>query len=606
MNLSPLPIQKFFDNNGRPLVRGLLFTYEAGTSIKIATYKDSTGGTPNTNPIVLDFRGECRLWIDPLQAYKFVLAPRNDTDPPTHPIWTVDNITAAPQAFDNASVDTGSVNNISLIIRQISSPVAFTRVVFKAANTNTGATTLQINGGTARPLTWQNVAQLTGGEVQANGLYEAIFDGAEWQLQGPTLLPTQMRTADEVAAGTTPINYSKFPSPWKDISRFVTDNTGATDVSAQFANAIAAETNIIVPDGAYNLGTTGIVLPQDLTFTGSSRYGTQFLYAGTGIAFDAYGRSSSLFERFQLICSNVAATGFRFGNGSLHCQMNNIHCDGVISAANTGAGLLLLAGSPGSFSGNFLVSQCLFGGFKFGLRAVGTDTGVNTWTTVSGVDLFILGRAAGVVAGGRGIWFDANTNGVGSRFRGGSIEFFETGALHESAAGAFGFDLEMDMEGNTTEYVVGASFTGKIRTPIAGNAYVAGSNSTTNRWYQERQLNGEYVREQYRNNSLLTYNATGDGAIFGVYRGASIIGGGSPDPKFQVMSSDSGESDVVRNHVRIINNRQGWATASPASGTWARGDVVWNSAVAAAGSPGWICTTAGTPGTWKTMAVVSA
>jgi len=94
MNLSPLPIQKFFDNNGRPLTGGLLFTYAAGTSTKLATYADESG-TPNTNPIVLNFRGEANLWLDQTLTYKFVLSPEGDTDPPTKPIWTVDNISAA-------------------------------------------------------------------------------------------------------------------------------------------------------------------------------------------------------------------------------------------------------------------------------------------------------------------------------------------------------------------------------------------------------------------------------------------------------------------------------------------------------------------------------
>jgi hypothetical protein len=82
MNLSPLPIQKFFDNNGKPLVGGLLFTYVVGTSTKLATYKDQAG-TVNTNPIVLDYRGEANVWLDPSLVYKFVLAPVGDTDP-TH------------------------------------------------------------------------------------------------------------------------------------------------------------------------------------------------------------------------------------------------------------------------------------------------------------------------------------------------------------------------------------------------------------------------------------------------------------------------------------------------------------------------------------------
>jgi len=47
-------------------------------------------------------------------------------------------------------------------------------------------------------------------------------------------------------------------------------------------------------------------------------------------------------------------------------------------------------------------------------------------------------------------------------------------------------------------------------------------------------------------------------------------------------------------------------TAAPTAGTWAVGDIVWNTAPAALTTPGWVCTTAGTPGTWKAMAVLSA
>lgn len=93
MNLSPLPIQKFFDNNGNPLTGGLLFTYVAGTSTKVATSSDQAG-TPNTNPVVLNYRGEANVWLDQTLTYKFVLSPEGDTDPPTRPIWTVDNISA--------------------------------------------------------------------------------------------------------------------------------------------------------------------------------------------------------------------------------------------------------------------------------------------------------------------------------------------------------------------------------------------------------------------------------------------------------------------------------------------------------------------------------
>jgi hypothetical protein len=46
--------------------------------------------------------------------------------------------------------------------------------------------------------------------------------------------------------------------------------------------------------------------------------------------------------------------------------------------------------------------------------------------------------------------------------------------------------------------------------------------------------------------------------------------------------------------------------APPSVGDWAVGDSIWNWSVVAGGTPGWVCTTAGTPGTWKAMANVAA
>lgn len=42
-------------------------------------------------------------------------------------------------------------------------------------------------------------------------------------------------------------------------------------------------------------------------------------------------------------------------------------------------------------------------------------------------------------------------------------------------------------------------------------------------------------------------------------------------------------------------------TAAPTTETWPRGAIVWNTEPSAGGNAGWICTTAGTPGTWKTF-----
>jgi len=53
-------------------------------------------------------------------------------------------------------------------------------------------------------------------------------------------------------------------------------------------------------------------------------------------------------------------------------------------------------------------------------------------------------------------------------------------------------------------------------------------------------------------------------------------------------------------------NVQTYAASTPAAGEWSRGDIIWNNTPSAGGTPGWVCTTGGTPGTWKAMANVAA
>lgn len=92
MTISITQLSKYqFNQTGVPLAGGKLFTYAAGTTTKVPTYTDSTGGTPNSNPIILDSNGQCDLWVTAGTLYKFTLSPATDTDPPTNPFWVEDN-----------------------------------------------------------------------------------------------------------------------------------------------------------------------------------------------------------------------------------------------------------------------------------------------------------------------------------------------------------------------------------------------------------------------------------------------------------------------------------------------------------------------------------
>jgi len=97
--LIPPKIQ-FFDSNGSPLASGKLYTYNAGTQDEKTTYTDSALSIENTNPIILNARGEAIIYLTDGESYKFKLT---DGDDPENEIWTQDNI-LSPEELTQASI----------------------------------------------------------------------------------------------------------------------------------------------------------------------------------------------------------------------------------------------------------------------------------------------------------------------------------------------------------------------------------------------------------------------------------------------------------------------------------------------------------------------
>lgn len=100
--LLPEGKQSFTTSAGVPLVGGKLYTYDAGTNNPRATYSDSAGTVPNTNPVVLDARGEATVfWTG---TYKVVLKDALDNT-----IWTVDGVSGVSGADLSSSAGSGLV-----------------------------------------------------------------------------------------------------------------------------------------------------------------------------------------------------------------------------------------------------------------------------------------------------------------------------------------------------------------------------------------------------------------------------------------------------------------------------------------------------------------
>lgn len=78
------------------------------------------------------------------------------------------------------------------------------------------------------------------------------------------------------------------------------------------------------------------------------------------------------------------------------------------------------------------------------------------------------------------------------------------------------------------------------------------------------------------------------------------------------VESDIAISSLSNRVIYYANGRgnelpnQDVGSAAPVSGAWPAGWIRYNSAPAPSGTIGWVCTTAGTPGTWKTFGAISA
>lgn len=94
--------------------------------------------------------------------------------------------------------------------------------------------------------------------------------------------------------------------------------------------------------------------------------------------------------------------------------------------------------------------------------------------------------------------------------------------------------------------------------------------------YPATTLSGPINMQDLLANNYLTVDPTGTKIVMAT--GANLAGGAPPQ--------DTG-------------------SAAPTTGTYAKGWIRWSTNPSAGGTMGWICVTAGTPGTWKTFGVIS-
>lgn len=94
IQISPFGNSQFLTPGGQPAAGYQLFVYAGRSTDKAKVYADKDGVSFHTNPIILDTNGfpPFTIYIDTTKLYKFVLAFGEDLDPPTMPIYAVDQV----------------------------------------------------------------------------------------------------------------------------------------------------------------------------------------------------------------------------------------------------------------------------------------------------------------------------------------------------------------------------------------------------------------------------------------------------------------------------------------------------------------------------------
>jgi len=240
MNFAPYLMQRFEDNNGEPLIGGLLYSYAAGTSTPIATYTDSTGFTQNTNPIILNSRGEANVWLIPGIFYQFILKDQYGSL-----IWSVDNISVF--GLGGLTPPAGPLGSVQYnVLGTFAGDAAFTfdgSTLF-APSAVIGAAT----GGYQGPGTVNATA------VYVNGVaIGAGAAGADRQIQFNNLGAFGADSGLVYANGGIGLGGTLWP--WGNLTNAIQNLYGA--FFCEFADAIGLAQNTYYDGAAWRFATTG-------------------------------------------------------------------------------------------------------------------------------------------------------------------------------------------------------------------------------------------------------------------------------------------------------------------------------------------------------------
>lgn len=245
---------QFEDANGRPLIGGLVYYYQPNTETKIDTWRDIDLTIPNTNPVMLDARGQASIWGN--TVYRQLVKDHNGLI-----VW--DEIVSAAVSY--ADLDSGVAANslkydgatlaqifksrTERVVNSVAELRGLNSTLYSSASTSNYYVD-RIGGGGSYRVDYNDTSSLDNGGTVIVG-----NDGARWKLRDQGVI---------------------------SVRQFGAKGDGVTDDTQAFQSALnAGQKSIHVPDGTF-LIASGLQMPTTVGFTLSGNGNSSILkHTGT-------------------------------------------------------------------------------------------------------------------------------------------------------------------------------------------------------------------------------------------------------------------------------------------------------------------------------------
>lgn len=233
---APVNVQTFFKPGGNEPANGaFLFFYAAGSSSKANVYSTNLGNVAWSNPIQLNSGGSIpnngAVWFASGQSYKVVLAPSTDSDPPTSPYWTADNLSGVN---DIATTSSGEW------------------VLFSGLPTFAGSTSFTVVGDQTSTFTVGRRVKTTN---SGGTIYGTVLSSTFVILTTVTILPD----SGSLDAGLIAVSYGVLSTPNGSIPWTQVTATGLTATTNAVTNvSLSVSSTLTFSSGVYNAAQTTV------------------------------------------------------------------------------------------------------------------------------------------------------------------------------------------------------------------------------------------------------------------------------------------------------------------------------------------------------------